>query len=110
MQVYLVSVRTALIYGPGEVLDAQNPQGNLMTLRARWEYDDTFDEWEGYAVVVPEKNQVWGLAKQPELEDQILNSEFHFFPQPIPPKDKRLFDKKIKSQTAVSTENQKDQD
>ena len=95
MQVYLVSVRTAIVYGPGEILEAQNPHGNFMTLSARWEHNDHFDEWEGYAVVVPERNQVWGLT-HPQLEEQVLKGDLNFAPQPIPPKDKKLFAQKMK--------------
>lgn len=109
MQVYLVSLRTAMVYGPGEILEAYNPRGHWMSLSIRWEHVDILDEWEGYAVVVPERDQVWGLAK-PQLDEQVLTCEFGFAPQPIPPKDKKIFDKKMSEQPSASQDEEADLD
>jgi len=106
MQVYLVSIRTATIYGPGEILEAFNPRGHWMNLNVHWEHEDVLDEWEGYAVVVPERKQVWGLAN-PQLDEQVLSSEFAFSPQPIPAKDQKLFDQKMQEQQASSSSEEK---
>ncbi|MGV3523093.1 MAG: hypothetical protein ACO1RX_02655 [Candidatus Sericytochromatia bacterium] len=90
MLVFLVSLRTALIFGPGEVIEAQEQSGRHMFLRLRWPHAQALDDWEGYAVVVPERNEVWGACK-PRLEDGELHTELIFAPQPIPPRDRRLF-------------------
>lgn len=91
MFVFFVSVRTARIYGPGEILEVYSTQNEAqLYLRMSWQYPYQFDEWEGYAVVVPERNKVWGLS-HPKVEDQELVMEFPFTPQDIPPKDRQLF-------------------
>lgn len=90
MLVFLVSLRTALIFGPGEVIAAQEQSGRHMILRLVWSHQEPLDDWEGYAVVVPERNEVWGVCK-PRIEDGELETELIFAPQPIPPRDRRLF-------------------
>jgi hypothetical protein len=62
MQIFFCSIRTALIYGPATIIEAEAPEERKLSLRAAWEVDYPFDEWEGYAVVVPERNSVWGLS------------------------------------------------
>jgi len=90
MQIFFVSIRTAKIYGPGQLLELQQLQAHRAHLSVQWPSELLLDEWEGYAVVVPEKEQVWG-ACHPSLEDGCLSAEFDFFPQPIPPQDKKIF-------------------
>lgn len=92
MLMYLVSIRTAKVFGPGEITRAENPYGNTMQIYVNWPHPDGFSEWEGYALVVPERDQVWGACK-PQLDDGILRAEFEFTPVAIPPKDKQLFAK-----------------
>ena len=92
MQVFFVSIRTALIYGPGELIEARSVGADQMNLRMIWPIAYDFDDWEGYAVVVPERNEVWGLSHPaPAPEQGELEIEFPFTPQPIPPADRKLF-------------------
>ncbi|PKL75796.1 MAG: hypothetical protein CVV27_13530 [Candidatus Melainabacteria bacterium HGW-Melainabacteria-1] len=91
MQVFFVSIRTALIYGPGELEDAQGDGAGQMQLHLSWPHSYVFDEWEGYAVVVPERGEVWGLS-QPQVEDGRIEVSFPFTPQPIPPQDRKIFE------------------
>lgn len=99
MQVFFVSIRTAMIFGPGEVIEVRNTAGEQMYLRATWPYPYAFEDWEGYAVVVPERNEVWGAA-QPKLNHEgEVELEFPFTPQAIPPKDLQLFNKPTQSTT-----------
>jgi len=104
MQIFLVSVRTALIYGPGEMLVLSESSGNQVFLKMTWPHARDLNDWEGYVVVAPERNQVWGLC-QPEWESDYqenLQVFFTFAPQPIPPKDRKLFE----NFKPVSTEEQ----
>lgn len=90
MQVFFVSIRTAKIFGPGEVLEVRSSAGEQMYLRLSWPYAEMFEEWEGYAVVVPERNEVWG-AGQPHVNNGEVEFEFPFTPQAIPPQELKLF-------------------
>ncbi len=90
MQVFFVSIRTAKIFGPGEVLEVRSSAGEQMYLRLSWPYAEMFEEWEGYAVVVPERNEVWG-AGHPRVEEGEVAFEFPFTPQAIPPQELKLF-------------------
>ncbi|MEZ0375480.1 MAG: hypothetical protein ACAI44_40705 [Candidatus Sericytochromatia bacterium] len=90
MQVFFVSIRTALIYGPSELLEARPTGADQLYLRVSWPHAYGFDDWEGYAVVVPERDEVWGMI-HPRLGEGELEAEFTFAPQPIPPKDRKLF-------------------
>lgn len=103
MQVFFVSVRTALIYGPGDIYEVYSIDESTMYLRTNWPHAYQFDEWEGYAVVVPERNQVWGLS-HPKLEAGELIAEFPFTPQSIPPKDSKLFAPLNPTQKEVSSD------
>lgn len=109
MQVFFVSIRTALIFGPGEILEIQGSEGEVMLLHATWPHGEVLGEWEGYAVVIPERNQVWGLA-HPEVEEEQLRAQFAFAPQPIPPKDKRLFETILRKQAQAATADPENQD
>jgi hypothetical protein len=90
MQVFFVSIRTAIIYGPCELIEVFSPDPGIAIMTCQWPYDYTFGEWEGYAVVVPEREQVWGNAK-PELSDGELRARFEFTPMAIPASDRKLF-------------------
>lgn len=94
MQIFLVSVRTAFIFGPAEMLELSESSGGQVFLKLSWPHSRDLNEWEGYVVVAPERNQVWGVC-HPEWEsddDGNLELFFAFSPQPIPPKDRKLFD------------------
>lgn len=91
MQIFFVSVRTGLIYGPGDLLEARASESNRMTLRLSWPNAYGFDEWEGYAVVAPERDEVWGLSHPGVPESGELSVEFAFTPQAIPPQERKLF-------------------
>lgn len=91
MQIFFVSIRTALIYGPGELLEARGSASNQMLLRMSWPNDYAFDEWEGYAVVAPEQNEVWGLSHPKQASNGEIEIEFPYTPQAIPPQDRKLF-------------------
>ena len=103
MQIFLVSIRTAKIYGPGQVMEAENPQSNTMSMRVSWPHVEALDEWEGYAVVVPERNQVWGACR-PERDGGYLEAHFDFTPMDIPPKDKKLFSQINAAQAALKAQ------
>lgn len=90
MKVFFVSLRTSLIYGPTELTEVNSPEQGIAEITCPWLSDYRFDEWEGYAVVVPEKEQVWGAAK-PVLESGVLKARFQFTPMPIPRGERRLF-------------------
>lgn len=114
MQVFLVSLRTARIYGPAVVLELQEISGQQVSLQLSWPGDTVLDEWEGYAVVVPERDEVWGAGK-PEVADQQLIMQFAFQPQPIPPRDRKMFQKLVAEleQKALAQQNEvqeKDED
>lgn len=104
MQVFLVSVRTALIYGPGELLEARAVGGNQMYLQLNWPDACPFDEWEGYAVVAPERQEVWGLSQPGPVVDGVIAFEFLYSPQPIPPQDRKLFPQKKTSKPATKAQ------
>jgi hypothetical protein len=90
MQVFFVSIRTANIYGPGEITDFFNPEPGIAILTCDWTLDYALNEWEGYAIVVPERNQVWGAAK-PEYSGTEVRARFEFTPLTIPESDRKLF-------------------
>lgn len=92
MQVFFVSIRTAIIYGPCELIEVFSPDPGIAIMTCQWPYDYTFGEWEGYAVVVPEREQVWGNAK-PEVTEGELRARFEFTPMNIPGSDRKLFPK-----------------
>ncbi|HEY9841394.1 MAG TPA: hypothetical protein V6D23_13120, partial [Candidatus Obscuribacterales bacterium] len=73
-----------------ELLEARPTGADQLYLRVSWPHAYGFDDWEGYAVVVPERDEVWGMI-QPRLGEGELEAEFTFAPQPIPPKDRKLF-------------------
>lgn len=101
MQVFYVSLRTALIYGPGEILDARSAGEERMYLRMTWPHAYSFDEWEGYAIVVPERNEVWGMC-HPRLELGELTTEFDFTPREIPEGERKLFDPEAQAELAAA--------
>lgn len=91
MQIFLVSIRTAQIYGPGQISLLEQLSEAHVRLQAHWPFIGELDEWEGYALVVPEKKQVWGLCK-PEVNAQTLVIDSMMFtPRPIPPKELAFF-------------------
>jgi hypothetical protein len=110
MQIFFCSIRTALIYGPATIIEAEAPEERKLSLRAAWEVDYPFDEWEGYAVVVPERNSVWGLSHPTyNGEGEIVIEAMDFTPQPIPPQDRKIFDQpprhqKLRGESAQETE------
>lgn len=80
-----------MVFGPGQIQSANSPAEGMMHMTLYWPHSEvTLDEWEGYAVVVPEKNQVWGACK-PEQEGENIEATFQFAPRNIPPKDRKLF-------------------
>lgn len=91
MQIFLVSIRTAQIYGPGQITLLEQLSEAQVRLQAHWPFIGELDEWEGYALVVPEKKQVWGVCK-PVVNEQVLSIEsMAFTPKPIPPKELAFF-------------------
>lgn len=90
MKIFFVSLRTALIYGPVELIEVTNPEQGIVEITCVGNVDYHFEEWEGYAVVVPEKEQVWGAAKPVWAGDQ-LKARFQYTPMPIPGKERKLF-------------------
>ncbi|PIQ23243.1 hypothetical protein COW36_18895 [bacterium (Candidatus Blackallbacteria) CG17_big_fil_post_rev_8_21_14_2_50_48_46] len=107
MLVYFVSIRTAKIYGPTELNEMISPEEGIARISCPWPIDYFFDEWEGYAVVVPERVQVWGAAK-PLVTNGFLQAEFAFTPVPIPPAERKLFplqNQSLAAQTAEDEEN-----
>jgi hypothetical protein len=90
MDIYFVSIRTALVYGPAELEELTAPEEGQASIRCRWEGKNVFDEWEGYAVVAPDRDQVWGAA-HPQVADGQLSATFAFTPMALPPAEKKLF-------------------
>ncbi|MBF2054027.1 MAG: hypothetical protein IGS03_11275 [Candidatus Sericytochromatia bacterium] len=91
MQIFLVSIRTAQIYGPGQITLLEQLTEAQVRLQAHWPFIGELDEWEGYALVVPERKQVWGVCK-PAVSEQLLSIDSMMFtPKPIPPKELAFF-------------------
>lgn len=91
MQIFLVSIRTARIYGPGQLATLEQLGEHFMRLQVHWPFSELLDEWEGYAVVVPEKKQIWGACKPQQVEQMLHIESMMYTPQPIAPKELMLF-------------------
>lgn len=91
MYVFFISIRTSEIFGPAHVDQISNPSATILEFNGIWYGPETLDEWEGYAVCVPEQKRVWGKA-YPEISDKRVNVRMVFNPQDLPPKDLKIFD------------------
>lgn len=98
MEIFFCSLRTALIFGPGKIIEIGSPSATMMEFRAQWSNPAPLDEWEGYAVCVPEQNLVWGKA-YPEIQDGEVYVCMPYQPQPIPPGDLKIFQDRPKKIT-----------
>ena len=91
MYIFFVSLRTSEIFGPAQVDQINNPSATIVEFTGSWLGPEELDDWEGYAVCVPEQKRVWGKA-YPEVNNKRVKVRMVFNPQDMPPKDLKIFD------------------
>ena len=90
MQLFFVSLRTAKVTGPAELTEISE-EGSGQALIFFEAEDLKFIEWEGYAIVVPEKQLVWGTGRPEKQKSGHYTCRFAYTPQEIPKEDLKLF-------------------
>lgn len=92
LEFFLCSLRSGLIFGPVKVSVLTELGFGRIHWEGPWPGSPRLDEWEGYAVCVPSRQEVWGVCK-PSLNEGQLQADMDYVCQPMPTEDRRIFEK-----------------